>query len=447
MRFPASTDRGHPLGCDTLVALPGATADGSVVFAKNSDRPADESQPLIQVPRIKHERGSLLKCQYIEIPQVKETLAFIGSRPYWLWGLEHGMNESGVAIGNDAVFTKEFPPDSGLLGMDLVRLGLERGQTAREALDVITRLLEEFGQGGSGHEHVHMVYNNSFIIADPSEAYILETSGREYAWKAVNGIGSTSNHIAIGTDWEALSQNAREYAVANGWWDDCPSQRDASKRFNFSGAYRSTEFVPPEISEERFRQSQKLLEEHRGLISPQTMMRMLRDHYDSGTVFTPGRDPADGKCYSICMHADPVGTTAASMVAHLRRVGSPMVYWASFGTPCCGVFMPLYIDGGIPSALMRAGAEFSEDSVWWLFKRLDESVAMDVGARTPGVQAVWTELETEFRRKGADVEAEAHALQSKGETEQARSCLTKFMAENLEEVLARLRRLLAEFGD
>ena len=253
--------------------------------------------------------------------------------------------------------------------MDLVRLGLERGKTAHAALEVITRLIEEFGQGGSGSEHVHMPYSNSFIIADSSEAYILETSGRQYAWKAVSEIGSISNHVAIGADWDALSDDARDYAVSSGWWEAGPS-----KRFDFSAAYRSTEMVPPQISEERLLQSQRLLEEYRGKISPRTMMRSLRDHYESGTVFTPGREPGDGKCYSICMHADPIGTTAASMVAHLRGAGCTSAYWGSLGTACCGVFMPLYIAGEMPQALTLGGSGFSEDSVWWLFKRLGECV-------------------------------------------------------------------------
>ena len=123
MSFSTRSARRFPLGCDTLVALSGATADDSVILAKNSDRPADESQPLFQAPRKRHAPGSLLKCQYIEIPQVEETFALIGSRPYWLWGLEHGMNECGVAIGNEAVFTKETLPDIGLLGMDLCASG------------------------------------------------------------------------------------------------------------------------------------------------------------------------------------------------------------------------------------------------------------------------------------------------------------------------------------
>ena len=423
-----------PISCDTLVALSGATADGSVVLAKNSDRSEDESQPLIQAPREKHAAASTLKCQYIEIPQVEETLGFIGSRPHWLWGLEHGMNECGVAIGNEAVFTKEELPAEGLLGMDLVRLGLERGRTAKQALDTITALMEEHGQGGSGNEHVNMAYSNSFIIADSAEAFMLETSNRRYAWKRVADVGCISNHLSIGEDWDTLSDDAVDFAASNGW-------TDGEKRFDFAAAYRCVESVPPQVSEERLKQSGMMLEEYRGKIAPQTMMRSLRDHYDSGTVFTPGRDITDGKFFTICMHAEPVGTTAAGIVAHLRGDGALNTYWACFGPPCCGVFMPLYIEGEIPGTLTNAGPEFSEDSAWWLFKRLGDSVASDFAKNTPVVQEAWEKLESEFLEKAPDVECEAQGLLSGGKVEQARALLSAFMRDNLDKTLAQLQYL------
>ena len=60
------------------------------------------------------------------------------------------MNEWGVAIGNEAVWSREEEErENGLLGMDLVRLGLERSKTAYEALHVITDLLKTYGQGGN----------------------------------------------------------------------------------------------------------------------------------------------------------------------------------------------------------------------------------------------------------------------------------------------------------
>src|SRR5512142_2579313 len=135
--------------CDTLVVLPPRTARGATLFAKNSDRPPTECQPLFRAPRQTHPRGATLRCQYVEIPQAEETLGVLGSRPWWLWGFEHGLNECRVAIGNEALHARELPDAVGLLGMDLVRLGLERGRTADEAKQVITAHLERYGQGGS----------------------------------------------------------------------------------------------------------------------------------------------------------------------------------------------------------------------------------------------------------------------------------------------------------
>ena len=89
-----------------------------------------------------------------------------------MYGAEMGANEYGVVIGNEAVWTK-IDIDSGdraLLGMDLVRLGLERGKTSREALDVITQLLETHGQGGPCAENDPLfTYHNSFLICDVDE--------------------------------------------------------------------------------------------------------------------------------------------------------------------------------------------------------------------------------------------------------------------------------------
>ena len=171
------------LSCDTAVAVGSATADGSVIFAKNSDRRANESQPLYHAPRRRHAPGATVRTQYLEIPQAAETWELIGSRPYWLWGFEIGVNEWGVAIGNEAVHAREPVEERGLLGMDLVRFGLERGRTANEAVEVVCGLLERHGQGGSCEAPglPFRTYNNSFILADPREAWVLETAGRRWA--------------------------------------------------------------------------------------------------------------------------------------------------------------------------------------------------------------------------------------------------------------------------
>ena len=111
--------------CDTLVALPAATADGSLLLAKNSDREPNEAQVITCAPAVDYPEGIGLRCTYLQIPQARHTHAVLISRPFWMWGAEMGVNEHGVVIGNEALFTKVKVPATGLTGMDLLRLGLD----------------------------------------------------------------------------------------------------------------------------------------------------------------------------------------------------------------------------------------------------------------------------------------------------------------------------------
>ncbi len=184
--------------CDTLVALGNSTKDSSVIFGKNSDRPNDEVQLITYNPRTTYSKSEILKCTHISIPQASETYAVLLSQPWWMWGAEMGANEFGVVIGNEAVHTHEPLKEIGLLGMDLLRLGLERGNSARKSLDIITSLLEKFGQGGGcAYNDPSWVYHNSFIIADPNEAYVLETADNWWIVEKVKNVRSISNSLSI----------------------------------------------------------------------------------------------------------------------------------------------------------------------------------------------------------------------------------------------------------
>src|SRR5512133_3861278 len=129
--------------CDTFVILGNSTKDGSVILGKNTDREPNEAHEIKIFPSTDYAPGSMVQCTYIQIPQVSHIYAVLLAKPFWIWGSEMGLNEHGVAIGNEAIFTRvPFETSPGLIGMDLMRLALERSKSALDALHVITDLLE-----------------------------------------------------------------------------------------------------------------------------------------------------------------------------------------------------------------------------------------------------------------------------------------------------------------
>lgn len=201
-------------------------APAGTLFFKNSDRPAEEEHEVVSVPASTHPPGSMVQCTYITIPQAEATLAVVLSRPRWLWGCEMGANEMGVVGGNEAVgsaLADELGSEPRLLGMDLLRLALERGRTARQAVEVCCALLEAHGQGGGCEElDKSWTYENGFLFADASEAYVMETAGVRH-W-AVERLGAgawrnISNGLSIRTQAHGLSKDILRICQERGWWD------------------------------------------------------------------------------------------------------------------------------------------------------------------------------------------------------------------------------------
>lgn len=398
-------DRVIRTACDSLVAMPVRTRAGIPIFAKNSDRPQAEPQPLLQVPALTHAAGSKLRCQTIEIEQALSTFAFLGSRPHWLWGCEHGLNEHGVVIGNHTIFTRENPASTGLCGMDLVRLALERASSATAAVDLIVSLVDQHGQGGSGFEDIDWPYNNSFLIADRHEAWLLEVSTTHWvARKAVSG-ASASNHTVIGSDWDRIGADTEAFARSQGWCTQGPGER-----FDFAAAYRDADTIPACISSGRFETTANALTDNGAGLDRSAIMRVMRDHYKNGDIHLGDAEPGSAEYFSVCEHADPVGTTTASMVVELHAPERPPIYWALLGTPCTGVYLPLFPDVEIPEALTCGGREPSAKSAWWLFKNVLTGVEKNPQAYARMVRDRWDVLEAALAE-----EAEALAQRFTGQ--------------------------------
>lgn len=423
MRLPSGNAM-FPTSCDTLVALGPRTAGGATFFAKNSDRPPAECQPLFHAPRQTHPPGAAVRCQYITVPQARETLAVVGSRPWWLWGFEHGVNECRVAIGNEALHAREMPGEAGLLGMDLVRLGLERGPTAREAKRVITDLLERVGQGGSASADTDRRYHNGFLIADPGEAWVVETFGSHWVARRVVGAAAISNLYSIETNWDDASAGAERFLREQGWAMEPDGQRVNVRRAVEKADLRYR-------AEARLDASCRFLATAAPVTIPR-LMRHLRDHYDSAAVHCPGRREDDPRGWSICMHPGPsVSATAAGMVVELSAdPACPLVVWCALTTPCSSVFLPVPIGVPLPDPLTRGNGKPDPTSAWWCLKQLGDEVQRDPVRRTPIVQAVWGPWEA--------------ALLDEQRQDPARACTQ--LASRVQDLLARTRDLRAHLG-
>jgi secernin len=464
--------------CDTMVALPDVTATRTTILGKNSDRPVFDCQPLVYNPRRAPGPGARLRLAYLEIPDAETSHATLGSSPYWCWGYEEGMNEFGVAIGNEAIFTATWaaaveearagrPPDPGLLGMEVLRLGLERGRTAREALEAMAGLIEEYGQWGSGVPacgHVTGAYDNSYIVADAREAWVLETVGRRWAARRfTSGTAAISNEPTIRDAWDLGSPDLADYAVKQGWW---PAEARAT--LDFARAYVDLR-KPLQLSHIRVQRSRELLGEKardRG-VSPGWVARILRDHYEGTFLAGPYFNAALPDFLTLCMHSHPAGftwgNTASSAVFILPAAPDRLaqLWWTPL-TPCTGCYVPFYVEaGGVPDAVSRAGREGrrvtpppdarpdapAPESYWWRFRTLLDVVkGNDTGdaypRRQPIVRARFDELERAFAAEAEEVERKAAAAKRRGGADEATRALRDFTARCVERASAAAAELV-----
>jgi secernin len=361
------------------------------------------------------------------------------------------MNEFGVAIGNEGIWTRVLArdvaaaqagrgPELGPTGMDLLRLGLERGRTARQALEVITSLLEPHGQFGSGIPTMGVAegaYHNSYIIADPREAWVLETAGRHWVARRLDsGSTSISNTPSIDAQWDLASSSLVQEAVNEGWW---PSDR--TDALDFTLAYGDDGPVGQARrarSMARAACSSRLLEDRHGSVTPQWMMRIARDESSTPPI--------------------NLDVTASSCVAVLPQSQDelPVFWWCP---DSC--YVPYFVHGGgLPAIVSVAGTQgrsvrppssveadaFDPDSLWWIFRDLHDRASGGMEDRTPQVRAVFDALEKDFEQGLPDVIERAVSLRRAGQSDDAAAVLDAYSAACLDRAMAAARELSAAFG-
>lgn len=342
--------------CDTVVVV----GEDGVLFAKNSDRDPNEAQILEWHDSARHEPGAQLHATWITIPQVAATHAVVISRPWWMWGAEMGANEHGVTIGNEAVFTTQpTENEPGLLGMDLLRLALERSADADAAVETIVSLLERHGQAGPcSHENPAFSYHNSFLVADPGGAIVLETAGRRWATERVrSGARSISNGLTI----------------------DGFAQRHADRLRGTVAQFR--------------RRSAVTAAGARAARSPLDLMAALRDN---GTGGAPRWSLVNGSMKGPNMHAGGLVTSSQTVASWVGDLRSEPLHWATAtADPAVSLFKPVRVGEPIdpgPAPTNR----FDPRTLWWRHELLhraalaDWSRAVDiVGTEQRRIESAW----------------------------------------------------------
>ena len=396
------------MGCDTFVALPGITADGSTILAKNSNREPNEAHELVALPARDHAAGATVRTTYRTIPQARRTKAVLLAKPYWIWGAEMGVNDHGVAIGNEAIFSRvPHEREPGLIGMDLLRLALERAGSAAQAVAVITSLLSDYGQSGNCRHQGTMQYFNSYLVADPTEAWVLETVGREWAARRVAreaSRASISNALTIHRDFDTRSPGLIADAVARGW---CRGEAD----FDLASQYSDRLYTRFSGAGHRQARTGACLAAGGGAFDVADAMAGLRDHGDLASPADPagrsgrsGYDPACGLLrQEVCLHAGygpaRIDQSTGSMVAHLTQAGPPTVWLTGTSAPCTSVFKPVWLDGGLPDLGPRPSGRYDPATLWWAHEDLHRESLRDFAVRRGRYTQDREALEAEFRRQ------------------------------------------------
>lgn len=475
--------------CTSLMATRGATQDGSVIVTYTCD---GEFHPhLAYTPAADHAPGDSLAIQDWDgrirgwVRQVPHTYAVIGL-----------MNEHQLVIGETTcVGREELVNPDGLLGYwDLMRLALQRAATAREAIEVMTGLVQDYGYNSSAE---------SFSIGDPQEAWIMEmigpgpggTGAHWVALRVPDGcIAAYANQSRIGELPPAdpatcrFSPDLVRFAVARGYYDPA-----AGKPFRFCDAYAPATPVGLRHTEARvwslFRRAAPSLDLaadfQRGTpgaapyplwirpdrpLALSDVFALMRDHYegtaydmtrgvDAGPYGTPHRwRPLDWQVDSVDYTWErPISTqqTGYSFVSQSRSwLPDPIggVFWYGLDDTYTTCYAPLYcgIQAAPPAYARGELGRFSWDSAWWLFNLVSNFADLRFSLMAPEILAVQRDLEGTFLALQPPVEKTAVEL-ARRDPALLRRYLTDYSLAHAEQVVTRWRelaeRLITRYND
>ena len=459
--------------CTNLLVTKGASKDGSVIITYTCD---GEFHPhLDYIPAADYAAGDSLEITDWfgnprgKIAQVPHTYAVVGF-----------INEHQLAISETTFSGREelINPDGLLHYWELMQIALQRAKTAKEAIKVITNLVEEYGYRSSGE---------SFSIADTEEAWILEMigpgpGGHGANWVAVKVpdgyISAHANKSRIGTfpmDDAGnciYSSNIIKFAIEKGYYNP-----DSGEPFQYNEAYCPSTPKNLRYAETRvwsmFRRAAPSLnlspDYHRAVegaeryplcikpdnkLSLSDVFSLMRDHYegtdydmtkgvDAGPYGNPVRHrpmnwEVDGKEYSW---ERPISTqqTGFSFVSQSRswlpnEVGGVLWYGVDDSYTSC--YFPLYCSiNDVPKSYTIGKLDkFDWNSAWWAFNLVANFANLRYSDMIKDIQAAQTEIESSLLKMQPVIEKTALEL-LKENPKLARNYLTQYSITQGENVI------------
>lgn len=472
----------NALACTNFIVGKKASADGSVMCTYSAD---DYGMflGLCHYPAGKHAKGEMLqiydwdtKEYHGQIPQAAETYNVIGN-----------INEYQVTIGETTFGGREEMVDTtGIIDYgSLIYIALQRSKTAREAISVMTRLVETYGFCSEGE---------TFTICDPNEAWIMEMMGKGpgskgVVWVAVripdDAICAHANQSRIRTFDQKdkknvmFSKDCIKFARSKGWFTG------KDKDFSFCDVYAAPTFSGRRACEarvwsffNRFGDMDKYLPYVEGKVkdaepmplwivpnkkvSLQDLEASMRDHYE-GTPFDLGNDlgqgvwempyrptplsfKVDGKAY---FNERPVSTqqTAFSYVSQMRswlprQIGG--VLWFGNDDGNMVAYTPIYCGNTVqPECYNTPGADavtFSDKNAFWVCNWVSNMVYPRYSQMFPSLKEVRDSLDNSYIANQSEIEKQA--LKLYGESEQkAVDYLTNYSNTQAQQMLARWKEL------
>jgi len=317
-----------------------------------------------------------------------------------------------------------------------VRLVLERSRTALQAVEVASSLIERYG---SDENHIAITSpegDNAFLIADPKEAYAMESAGRHWVYQEVREVRASTNARVVRQDWDRISQGLASHAIEQGWWPG-----DGSK-LDFAGALKE-DLGDQSDAMHRWGRATLLLQEQNGHIDVPFLRILLSDHHVEGGASEDGRG-LESDPRSLCQHWGTDGNgTSASLISRLSSdpASLPMA-WCAFGPPCANVYFPIFLDGDVPSALVEKGPEPEGNRfhlrVHFLMRQLPRDPESCIEIRT-----VLDRLQARFDQEAEEFAMEGAGLKKRDMREELQRQATFFMQYHLEQFEGALAELLA----